>query len=100
MTKRYASRFGLVLSALLTLGTAGAATVGAVGCSSQASWKVGDDVDVEWKGTWWKGKILEDKGGGQYKIHYVGWAASWDEVVPASRVRARTAGAKEGTEKK
>jgi len=64
-----------------------------------AAWKVGDAVDVEWKRQWWKATILSVEGEGKYKIHYVGWSSSWDETVPASRVRARTATAKEGSQK-
>jgi len=63
------------------------------------AWKVGDAVDVEWKGSWWKATILTVESDANYKIHYVGWSASWDEVVPAHRVRARSSTAREGHEK-
>ncbi|WP_207428806.1 hypothetical protein [Pedobacter sp. SYSU D00535] len=43
-------------------------------------------VEVEWKGKWYKARILEVQGN-HYKIHYEGYAASWDETVPASRIR-------------
>lgn len=62
------------------------------------SWKVGDKVDVNWNKAWWQGKVLSISGS-DYKVHYIGWAASWDETVPASRLRAPTADAKKGTAK-
>lgn len=60
------------------------------------TWKAGDKVDVEWNKEWWQGQVLIAKDG-QYKVHYVGWASSWDETVPASRLRAPTPSAKRGT---
>lgn len=65
--------------------------------STTSSWKVGDRVDVEWNGTWWKGEILEARSGNMYKVHYTGWASSWDEVVTSARIRPLTAGSKRGT---
>lgn len=61
------------------------------------SFAVGDKIDVNWKGSWWKGEVLSVDGA-KYKIHYVGWSATWDESVTADRVRARTEEAKSGTE--
>ncbi len=84
----------LVLLVLLALPVG---ALGAMGCcrsgsssTLSSSYAVGDAVDVQWGGKWWKGQILESRGGGQYKIHYVGWASSWDEVVPSSRLRRPT----------
>ncbi len=65
--------------------------------STNTAWSVGDRVDVEWNGTWWKGEILEVRGGNMYKVHYTGWASSWDEVVAGRRIRPLTAGSKRGT---
>ncbi len=55
----------------------------------------GDKVDVKWNNSWWKGEILEVKGD-KYKIHYTGWASSWDEEVTADRVRDSTNESKAG----
>ena len=60
------------------------------------AWKAGSKVDVNWNGQWWQGQVLSVVGA-QYKVHYVGWASSWDEVVPASRLRAPTGSAKRGS---
>ncbi len=49
--------------------------------------KEGDRVLVEWQNTWWKGKVLEVLPGGDVKIHYVGWDAQFDEVVPRTRLQ-------------
>jgi CHAT domain-containing protein/Tfp pilus assembly protein PilF len=51
------------------------------------TWKLGDRVEVEWKGDWYQAQVIEVKGN-QYKIHYDGYADSWDEWVDTSRIRA------------
>ena len=49
--------------------------------------KVGDRVEVEWSGSWYAGEILELKADGKVKIHYTGWASSYDEAVVRTRLR-------------
>ncbi len=61
-----------------------------------ATWKKGDKCDVEWKGNWYKAVVLEVKAPDKLKVHYVGYGSGFDEVVPPSRIRARTAGALKG----
>jgi hypothetical protein len=60
-------------------------------------WKPGDEVDIEWKGEWWKGRVvaLEDD---KIRIHYDGYSDRWDETVAPERVRARTEGSRQGAE--
>ncbi|CAM9099799.1 unnamed protein product, partial [Scytosiphon promiscuus] len=62
---------------------------------------VGDRVEVAWKGkfrleslevydgtAWWIGQVVDkSKCPGNYKIHYPGWEAKWDEWVPRERLR-------------
>jgi hypothetical protein len=43
-------------------------------------------IEVEWGGKWWAAEILRVSGS-QSLIHYTGWDSSWDEWVPASRIR-------------
>jgi RNA binding activity-knot of a chromodomain len=43
-------------------------------------------VQVEWHGTWYPAQVLQVRGG-LTQIHYTGYAASWDEWVPAGRIR-------------
>lgn len=43
-------------------------------------------AEVEWKGTWWAAEVKSRKGD-LWCIHYPGWADSWDECVPKSRIR-------------
>src|SRR2546423_9188197 len=50
------------------------------------SWKPGDRVEVEWKGDWYQAQVIEVKDN-QYKVHYDGYASSWDEWVDNSRIR-------------
>lgn len=63
-----------------------------------AKWKVGDNVDVSWNGSWWAAQIIAVNGG-LYRVHYIGWNASWDENVTLARIRPSTAQAKRGTGK-
>jgi CHAT domain-containing protein/Tfp pilus assembly protein PilF len=50
-------------------------------------WKPGDRVEVQWQGDWYQAEVIEVRES-QYKIHYVGYASSWDEWVDNSRIRA------------
>ena len=47
----------------------------------------GDFVHVLWSNSWYRGQVMEARGDGTVKIHYVGWADHWDEVVGRSRLR-------------
>jgi len=47
---------------------------------------VGEQIKVEWQGSWWD-SIIREKTGGQYLIHYVGFDTSWDEWVEANRMQ-------------
>ncbi len=76
---------GIARNRIKTLGAPPVAAVQPVGKSFAA----GDDVEVEWKGSWYPASVMELKPQGRYKIHYDGYDNSWDEVVGASRIRAR-----------
>ena len=65
--------------------SAAAAAPAAVG------YAVGDGVLVEWRGSWARASIREVRSA-EYKVHYEGWGAEWDEVVSPSRVRPLSAG--------
>jgi hypothetical protein len=41
--------------------------------------EVGQDLQVKYGGTWWSGTILAFEPDGRVRIHYYGWADSWDE---------------------
>ena len=43
-------------------------------------------VEVEWHGSWYAAEVLRASGGSTL-IHYTGWDSSWDEWVPAGRIR-------------
>jgi len=51
-----------------------------------ADYRAGDQVEVQWKGTWYPAKVLEAKAD-QWKIRYDGYSSSWDEWVKADRIR-------------
>jgi hypothetical protein len=50
------------------------------------TYTAGDNVQIEWKGSWYPGRILE-VGGVGYKITYDGYSSSWDEWVEPARLR-------------
>lgn len=57
--------------------------------ATAAVFKVGDKVQVFWKNTWYPAAVIAVPSPGQYKIHYDGYEASWDETVGSSRIKAR-----------
>jgi len=63
--------------------------VAAVQPAPRGSFATGDEVEVEWKGSWYAASVMEIKAPGRYKIHYDGYDNSWDETVGPSRIRAR-----------
>jgi tRNA A-37 threonylcarbamoyl transferase component Bud32 len=54
-----------------------------------APYKVGQNVDVNWKGSWWQGTVTAVKGD-KFLVHYIGWSSSWDEWVTTARLRPWT----------
>lgn len=50
----------------------------------------GKEVEVEWHGSWYPAHVLETKENGDAYIHYDGYADSWNEWAPPSRVRPRS----------
>lgn len=49
-------------------------------------YRIGDIVEVQWKGRWYRASILAVKGD-KVKIHYDGYDNSWDEWVGPGRIR-------------
>jgi hypothetical protein len=47
--------------------------------------RVGIDVEIEWKGSYWPGRIVQ-KRDRWLKVHYAGWGAEWDEWVEQRRL--------------
>ncbi|CAJ0920255.1 unnamed protein product, partial [Mesorhabditis belari] len=68
-------------------------------------WRKGDVVMVDWKGCFYKAKIIgvtESDGETHYKIHYDSWSSKWDQVIPESETdkwEAFTAEAQEAARK-
>ena len=56
--------------------------------AAKAAHAVGDEVEVEWKGHWYKAKVLAVNGE-KFKIHYEGWTDKWtkrsEAIASASR---------------
>ncbi|EOD40361.1 hypothetical protein EMIHUDRAFT_108556 [Emiliania huxleyi CCMP1516] len=62
------------------------------------SFSAGDEVQARDRfGKWYGAKIVHVTEDGEYRVHFLGWAARWDETVPADRV-ARVGAAVENME--
>ena len=48
--------------------------------------RLGEQLEVEWKGKWYRGQIIGIPEHG-LRVHYIGFDNKWDEVVPESRTR-------------
>lgn len=59
-------------------------SAGLVAC--QRTYRVGDEVMVDWEGKEYPATILTAEPA-KFKIHYEGYDETWDEVVPKSRVK-------------
>lgn len=47
----------------------------------------GDAVHVEWNEKWYAGEVVSLLPDGSVRVHYVGWAPSWDAVATRARLR-------------
>jgi DNA-directed RNA polymerase subunit RPC12/RpoP len=52
---------------------------------------VGSRVVVQWGGRWWAAEVVAVEGRERWRIHYLGWSSSWDEVVGPERIRPANA---------
>lgn len=55
-----------------------------------ATYAVGDAVDIRWGSAWWKGRVKQQDGK-RYFVGYDGYHSGWDEWVTAVRLRPRSA---------
>jgi hypothetical protein len=53
---------------------------------NKPTYTTGQQVKIEWRGSWWDGLIREIRGD-KYLIHYIGFDSSWDELVDNSRIK-------------
>ncbi len=51
------------------------------------SYAKGDKVEVLWHGAWYKSTIEQIIREGYYKVHFMGYWSSREEVVPTERIR-------------
>ncbi|WP_437576942.1 hypothetical protein [Sorangium sp. So ce887] len=49
--------------------------------------KVGDRIEVEWKGSYKPAIITGVVARGSYRVHFEGYDAQWDEVVTEARIK-------------
>ncbi len=52
--------------------------------------QVGQEVLLEWKGSWWAGTVTGFESDGAVRVRYFGWDQSWDEAVPRSDIQLGT----------
>jgi hypothetical protein len=57
--------------------------------AAAGAYKVGDHVNIDWKGSLYPGTIIATPGKDSYKVHYDGYAASWDEAVGPARLKGK-----------
>lgn len=65
--------------------TATAATATTTG-AQKSTYKVGDKINVMWQGSSYPSSVVAVLPNDQYKIHYTGWGASYDENVGLDRI--------------
>ena len=53
------------------------------------TYRVGDQVRVEWSGRFYPAQIVEVVGKERYRVHYEGYGAEWDESVGLSRIQPK-----------
>jgi len=57
------------------------------GGAKVANRNIGDRVDAQSNGKWHLATIVDKKGIDEYKVHYDGWDAKWDEWVDPTRLK-------------
>ncbi len=49
--------------------------------------EIGQHLQVKWGDQWWAGRVLGLEPDGKVRIHYFGWADSWDEAKPRTELQ-------------
>jgi hypothetical protein len=74
-----------VATALPTIEATATAT-GTTAAGEKSAYQVGDKISVKWNGQIYASTVLAVLPNDKYKIHYTGWASSWDETVGLDRI--------------
>jgi hypothetical protein len=54
---------------------------------TEGDWKTGDYLEAkDQEGTWWGARVIDARKG-EWRVHFPGWDAKWDEWVSLDRVR-------------
>lgn len=54
-----------------------------------STFRQGDRVKVDWKGSFYSATVVEVLGNERYRVHYDGYDANWDENVDIARIQRR-----------
>lgn len=52
--------------------------------------QAGQEILIEWKGSWWAGTVTGFEPDGAVRVSYFGWDRNWDEAVPRSDIQLGT----------
>lgn len=63
------------------------AQIGTQPLTSETQLEAGQTLEARWDDRWWPAQVLAVLEDGRVSIHYSGWPASYDEIVPRSRLR-------------
>ena len=53
------------------------------------TYRLGDQVKVEWNGRFYPAQIVDVVGKERYRVHYDGYGSEWDENVSLNRIQPR-----------
>jgi LSD1 subclass zinc finger protein len=80
---------GVLLARQATSSSAPPATMAPAVMAAPGQLALGQPVKVLWSGRWWNATVIAVYADGRVRVHYDGWAASWDEDVTLDRVGLR-----------
>jgi len=55
--------------------------------AGDATRRVGDKIEVEWRGAYKPATVVGVVAPGSYRVHFEGFDAQWDEVVGEARIK-------------
>lgn len=78
---------GLTVAAILALGSRATSRPTGSVATTESALAPGQAVEVYWQGRWFPADVVAVHADGRVRVHYTGYADSWDEDVTRDRVR-------------